>query len=97
MHASIRVRAVPSPSDFLQYGALGVVVLMLMLGAWFGKALMSILERAIDKFDATLVRVDTNVDQTRHHLSNALMGVEERLRRTIEDDRPTQPDAGRRH
>jgi hypothetical protein len=71
-----------SASSLLQYGALGVVVIMLLLGAWFGQALMKMIPQAVDRLADRLHDAITrgfqsviqDIKETRHDLRNTVTG-----------------------
>jgi hypothetical protein len=77
-----------SAAALLQYGALGVVVLMLLLGACFAFLLLRSFEKSVD-------RVTRSIDRGFFSVGAALNAAEERLHAHIEGERPstriTQP------
>ncbi len=61
----------PDPAvvtPLLQYGALGLVALLMVIWA-------ALLWKFIDKLDARLGQIDKNVDDTRHAVNNNLTTV----------------------
>jgi hypothetical protein len=77
-----------SASALLQYGALGIVVLMLLLGSWFGLFLARMFERNVKDLTDTVrdgfKDTNGNLNQTRHNLNNALTRVQENLLERID-------------
>lgn len=80
----------------LQYGALGVVVLLILIGSAFGFRMLGSFESAVDRLGDRIAEgfqgVHANVDRTRHALVNQVMQAEENISQQIEQgDRATLP------